>query len=127
MKSHEKINQTIETSLKNLITLVDVNTVVGDKINLDNNNFAIPISKVSVAYLTGGGEYGKIGIFGSNKNLPYSVGNGAIVNIKPSGFLIKDKNSYKIINLEASPIEKTIDKISNIFENINEDVNNEEN
>ena len=87
---NNRINKAIETALKNLSTMVDVNTVVGKPIKTENGEYVVPISKVTVGVLSGGGEYGKVGIFKKGSDLPYSAGNGAIISVKPCGFLLKD-------------------------------------
>ncbi len=109
-----RINNAIENALKNLKSLIDVNTVVGAPIKSENNDTIIPISKVTLGVLTGGGEYGKINLFRKGEDLPYSAGNGAIISIKPCGFLIRDENSdYKILSANGNNYESLLDKISN--------------
>ena len=113
-----RINQTIETTLKNLSEMIDVNTAIGTPINT-KDGVIIPISKITVGLLAGGGEYGKVSIFKNNKDLPYSGGNGSIISIKPCGFLIGDKNGYKLVGVLDTPYEKIIDKASDFFEKLN--------
>lgn len=107
---NDKIHKTIEVALQNLSALVDVNTVVGAPIKTENNDYIVPISKVTVGAIVGGGEYGKIGIFNKGDELPYSAGNGAIISMKPCGFLVKDGNSYKVLSIADNPYEKLIEK-----------------
>ena len=116
-----KINSAIETTLKNLTELVDVNTVIGSPIKTDNEEIIIPFSKVTVGILAGGGEYGKIGVFQTGKDHPYSAGNGTIVSIKPCGFLIKDSGVYKMVGVSETPYEKLIEKASEILSGLNND------
>lgn len=114
-----KINKTIETTLKNLGNLIDVNTVIGKPLKTDDGECVIPISKVTVGVLSGGGEYGKVTVFSKSADLPFSAGNGAIVSVKPCGFLIKDGKKYKMITITDSPYEKLIDKASEFMANLN--------
>lgn len=123
---YNRINKVIETTLKNITNLVDVNTVVGSPIKSETGELIIPVSKVTVGVLVGGGEYGKISIFKNGSDLPYSAGNGAIVSVKPCGFLIKDKENFKLINVSTSSYEKIIDKVSDFIYNIKNKENNEE-
>ena len=62
---HNRINNVIETTLKNLGNIIDVNTVVGAPIKTIDGSLIIPISKVVVGVLAGGGEYGKVNLFKS--------------------------------------------------------------
>ena len=115
----DKINKIIETTLQNIGNLIDVNTVVGKPINSKDGAIIMPISKVSVAVLAGGGEYGKISVFNRNSDFPYSAGNGAIISVKPCGFLIKENENYKILTVQQTSAEKLIDKATEFIEKIN--------
>lgn len=122
---YNRINKVIETTLKNITNLIDVNTVVGSPIKSNDGELIIPVSKVTVGLLVGGGEYGKISIFKSDSNLPYSAGNGAIVSVKPCGFLIKDKDNFKLLSVSTTPYEKILDKVSDFIYDLKEKENNE--
>ena len=114
---NNKINQTIETTLKNISEIIDVNTAIGSPIQT-KDGIIIPVSKITVGLLVGGGEYGKVSIFKNNNDLPYSGGNGSVISIKPCGFLINDKNGYKMVGVLDTPYEKIIDKVSDFFEKL---------
>ena len=115
---NNRINKAIETAIKNLSTMIDVNTVVGKPIKTDNGEYVIPVSKVTVGVLAGGGEYGKVGVFKKGSDLPYSAGNGAIVSVKPCGFLIKDGEKFRIISVADNPYEKLIEKASDFISDL---------
>ena len=115
---NNRINKAIETALKNLSTMVDVNTVVGKPIKTENGEYVVPISKVTVGVLSGGGEYGKVGIFKKGSDLPYSAGNGAIISVKPCGFLLKDGEKFRIITVSENPYEKLIEKATDFIDNL---------
>lgn len=118
-KENNRINNIIETALKNIGALVDVNTVIGKPIKTEDNDKIVPISKVTLGVLSGGGEYGKVTIFKSNSDLPFSAGNGAIISVKPCGFLIKDANNdYKFISVDNNPYQKILDKATDILASI---------
>ena len=117
---YNRINKVIETTLKNITNLIDVNTVVGTPITSNDGKLVIPISKVTVGILVGGGEYGKISIFKNGSDLPYSAGNGAIVSVKPCGFLIKDNDNFKLLNVSTNSYEKIIDKVSDFIYDLKE-------
>ncbi len=117
-KADNKITNAIETALKNISGLIDVNTVVGTPIKSEFGEFIVPISKVTIGVLVGGGEYGKIGIFKKGENLPYSAGNGAIVSLKPCGFLVKEENKFKIISVAETSTEKLVEKATDFIREI---------
>ena len=118
---NNRINKAIETSLKSVNSLVDVNMVVGKPIKGDDGAILIPFSKVTVGVLAGGGEYGKINIFKKGSDLPYSAGNGTIVSVKPCGFLYKDKKDYKILTISDNAYEKLLDKASDFISDLKDD------
>lgn len=118
---NDKINKSIETTLQNLSALIDVNTVVGSPIKTETNDYIVPVSKVTVGVLTGGGEYGKTNIFSKNTDLPYSAGNGAIISMKPCAFLVKDGETFKVLSIADSPYEKLLDKATDFMSELKKD------
>ena len=128
--NENRINSVLDTALKNINSILNVNTVVGKPIETNDDTIIIPITKVTLGILAGGGEYGKLNIFTSAKDLPFSAGNGAVVNIKPCAFLVKQSgdSEYKILSVGSSPYDKIFDKGTEILEKIiNSDGKNEQN
>lgn len=122
-KRQNKINETIETTLKNLSTIIDANTVFGSPLKTESGEIIIPVSKVTVGILSGGGEYGKLGIFNSSSDLPFSAGNGAVVSVKPCGFLLKENDKFKLLNVAGNSYEKLIDKVSDFISELKDEKN----
>lgn len=120
----DRINNVVETTLKSISNLIDVNTVVGSPIKTENGEYILPVSKVTVGVLTGGGEYGKLSIFKNSTDLPYSAGNGAIISIKPCGFLVNEGNNYKLISILEKPYEKMFDKITDLISELQNEKDN---
>lgn len=120
----EKIINVINTALRNISALIDVNTVVGKPITSLEGDTIIPVSKVSFGVLSGGGEYGKVNLFKKGSDLPYSAGNGSIVSLKPCGFLIKSNGEYKVLSVGTTNYDAIIDKASSFLDKI---IVNEEN
>ena len=118
MNSTSKINQTIETAIKNIQEIVDVNTIIGKPIENSQGRTVIPVTKITLAILSGGGEYGKLTLFKKGEDLPFSAGNGTIVSIKPCGFLVENNNNFELLKVEEdfdeNPINKILDLISKI-------------
>ncbi len=114
-----RINQVIDTALKNVNNLIDVNTVIGKPYEMGTGELIFPISKVTVGLISGGGEYGKVGLFRTEKDLPYSVGNGSIISLKPCGFLIKSAtNEYNFIAVGNSKYDVLIEQVSKFLDKI---------
>ena len=122
-KSLNRISETMQTVLKNLNDIIDVNTVVGAPIKDSNGEYIIPLSKVTVGVITGGGEYGKLGIFKKGEDLPFTAGNGAVVSIKPCAFLVKENEKYKLLSVSSNSYEKLIDKATDFIMELNDEKN----
>lgn len=114
----DRISVLIETTMKNLTSMVDVNTIMGTPVKTDDGGYIIPISKVTVAFLTGAGEYGKVKVFTKNEDLPYLGGNGAVLSLKPSGFLVKDSNTVRLISVSNEPYGKLFDIFSDYMQSV---------
>lgn len=120
----DRINKVVETTIKNISDLIDVNTVIGNPIKTEDGSYIVPFSKVTIGVLVGGGEYGKINIFKNSTDLPYSAGNGAIISIKPCGFLVNENNNYKMVSVLEKPYEKMFDKITDLISGMQNEENN---
>lgn len=119
-QKENKFTKTIESSITKLSQIMDTNVIIGKPLKIDDE-VIIPISKITSFCLSGGGEYGKTNFFKRNDELPYSLGNGSIVNVKPCGFIIKDKfSSYKLISMEQTSYEKILQKVSDLLKDLND-------
>ena len=88
--NENRLEGMIETSLENLRKIVDVNTVVGEAIKTDSGVTVIPISKVSLGYVSGGTDFASKK--GDSKN--FAGGGGSGLTILPLGFLVIKPNGY---------------------------------
>ncbi|MBE6538727.1 MAG: sporulation protein YtfJ [Ruminococcaceae bacterium] len=110
-----KISDVIATSLENLRTMVDANTVIGNPINTECGTTIIPISKISMGFASGGLDYnGKEQSAAKQQN--FGGGGGTGLSITPVGFLTVDKNgSVDMINVGQNISGGTIDQISDLL------------
>ncbi|MBE5742203.1 MAG: sporulation protein YtfJ [Clostridiales bacterium] len=122
-KSQNKIKELMSSAMKDLNSLIDVNTVIGTPFKVEDGTTVIPISKVTMGFMTGGGEYGEIKKLKDGKTLPFAGGSSAIISVKPSGFLI-DKG--KGVQLFSVP-EDTVTKLFESAQQIVKSLKNEEN
>ena len=113
LEKNNRIEAVVNTAMENLASLIDVNAIIGKPIITQDNDYIFPISKTLIGTLSCGGEYGKINIFKSSSDLPFSAGNGSILSLKPCAFLIKKADgSYQMVNVDESSQEKLIEKAS---------------
>ncbi len=117
-EKNEKINELIDSSLENLDTLADVNTVIGKPIVTASGFQVIPFSKVTMGNLSGGGEYGDVKIVKETDSLPFAGGSGAVISMKPMGFLIDDGKSCRILRIADEPIDNLIERAGEIIHDV---------
>ena len=112
------INNMVDTTIEKIKSLVDVNTIIGETIKLDDGTAIIPVSKVSYGFASGGSEFSGKKV--NNENL-FGGGSGAGVTISPVAFLTVNKNgNIKILHVEpvSSTTEKVIDLVPDVVDKI---------
>ena len=103
----------IETSLDNLKKIVDVNTVVGEAIKTESGVTVIPISKVSLGYVSGGTDFAS-----KHNNATYFAGGGGSgVSILPVGFLvIKPTGDVEFLPADMKNAGGTVGTIADLIQ-----------
>ena len=108
--SKEKFNQNKDNKIENLVDvslekirgLIDVNCVIGSAISLPDGTSIIPISKVSVGFVAGGGEYNDLNAKRNSADFPMAGGTGGGFTVSPIGFFVADNNKFKLIRADKS-------------------------
>jgi sporulation protein YtfJ len=127
------IEQIMQTTLENLKDMIDVNTIVGDSMVMADGTMIVPVSKVCLGFISGGGEYpkkegGKPSPSDSGseeKKLPFAGGAGVGVNINPMAFLVVSKGKVQLLPVEGStPYDRLAELIPRIFADVKELVQN---
>ncbi len=114
----QKINRLIDASLAKLDELADVNTVIGKPIVTASGIQIIPFSKVTLGNLSGGGEYGDEKVVKQAEDFPFAGGSGAVVSMKPMGFLIDDGQSCRILRVTDEPMDNLIERAGEILRDL---------
>ena len=96
-----------ESILENINQMVDVNTIVGEPILTPSGVTIIPISKVSVGFGLGGGDF-KPSTPEERKCIPFGGGGGGALTITPIAFLTVSGENVKLITIDRN--ETTVDK-----------------
>lgn len=114
----EHISGLTDNSMKNLKTLVDADTVIGNPITTPDGTMIIPVSKVSFGFATGGSDLASK----SPKDV-FGGGSGGGVTIQPLCFLVVKNGDVKILHINSNNstgsqilnmVPDVIDKISGI-------------
>ena len=115
-----KLEGVMETSLKNVKSMLDANTVVGDPITTPDGTVIIPVSKVSVGFVSGGSDFATK----TNPKLCFGGGSGAGVTINPVSFLIISPagtvNILPVGQGTVTAIDKIMEMAPGIIEQIKE-------
>lgn len=107
----------MEAAMDSIRDMIDVNTIIGEAIEIQEDVSIIPISKVCFGFAAGGSEFKGESIEGYNKredeeNIsyrnPFGGGSGAGVSIKPVAFLVVQGQTVKLLPVEHNC---TIDRI----------------
>ena len=118
MSNNQKIHHLIGASLEKLDALTDVNTVIGNPIITASGCQIIPFSKVTLGNLSGGGEYGDVKVVKETENFPFAGGSGAVISMKPMGFLIDDGKSCRILRITEEPLDNLIERAGEIMRDV---------
>ncbi len=102
LNKDKKIESLIDVSLDKIRTLIDVNCVIGNAISMPNGSSIIPISKVSVGFVSGGGEYNDLNAKRNHADFPMAGGTGGGFTVSPIGFFVVDDQKFKIIHADKS-------------------------
>lgn len=109
MLYNNPIENVMTTTMTHLKNLSDVDTVIGKPITLPDNSMLIPVSKVSVGFLIGGGEYSEQPPK-KCEQFPFATGSGAGLSVTPLGFL-----HTGLTRSEFIPVKEEGDKLSDFI------------
>ena len=109
----DSLDNIIENTFEHLKDIVDANTVVGNVIDIGNSMFLIPVSKISVGLVSGGGVMPK-----SKNNV--NAGSGTGFNITPIGFITVANLNFNFlpVNTAADMSKGIIDSLMKIYETL---------
>ena len=112
-KKENSIDDLIKISLDRVKALMETNTIVGDPITLPTGTSIIPISKASVGFVVGGGEYSDKSNRRVANHFPMAGGSGCGMSVNPVGFLVIEKENVKFVDIENKTMYQTIVNLIN--------------
>ena len=114
--SEHPINSLMDTTMKKIKELIDVNTVIGDPITTPDGTTIIPVSKVAYGFASGGSD---LPTKKDNREC-FGGGSGAGVTIQPIGFLSIYKGVVKMVPIEKydGPVDRIVGMIPEAFDKI---------
>ena len=118
MNEQHPISGIMGITMDKLKEMVDVNTIIGDPIKIDEKTTVIPISKVSFGFASGGSDL-------PAKQPKDLFGGGSGVSIQPLAFLIISDGNAKLLQMSvnASTPNALVNLIPDVVEKISGMVN----
>ena len=104
MERKSPLSDLMRTAMEKVHEMVDTKSIVGEPIVTADGVTLIPISRVSVGFGSGGGDYGKA----PKEN--FGGGAGAGVKIDPVAFLVIKDGSTRVLPVAVPPVS-TMDRI----------------
>ena len=114
-RSAQKVNELVENSVRDLSKLVNVDTVICTPILTASGVQIIPVTKVTMGFLSGGSDIGETKVIKEKESVPFAGGSGAVVSLKPAGFLLDDGKNCRYIHAGDDPLDNLIDKASDLL------------
>ncbi len=114
-----KVQGLLGVSIDKIREMVDVSTVIGDPMTLEDGTTLIPVSRVTYGFASGGSDLPSKG----NQEL-FGGGGGAGINIIPIAFLVVSDGNVRVLPLVASPdtfnqmvsmVPDVVNKIGDLF------------
>ena len=106
--TNDTLNDMINSSMEKIKTIVDSSTIVGEKVITDDGTTIIPISRVSVGYVVGGGEYADLSSRRVANHFPMAGGSSGGMSVTPVGFLVVTNGEVNFINVENKSLYQTV-------------------
>ncbi|MBO5394521.1 MAG: sporulation protein YtfJ [Clostridia bacterium] len=106
--NNDNINNLIDGAMDKIKTIVDTSTVVGEQVETPDGTIIIPISRVSVGYVVGGGEYADLSSRRVANHYPMAGGSSGGMSMTPVGFLVIMKEEVKFVNVENKSLYQTV-------------------
>lgn len=117
MSDTSKLSDVIRTSLENVKSMVDANTVVGSPITTANGTTIIPVSKMFFGFASGGIDYvGKKASTPTEKQ-NFGGGGGSGLTVSPVAFLIlSPEGDVDVVNIDAPAPQDTVSQVISLIE-----------
>lgn len=121
MKEKSSAAGILESTIEKVKDLVNVSTIIGEPIKVDNGVTIIPVSKVTYGFASGGSDFPSK----SNQDI-FGGGGGAGVTITPVAFLVIDAYGnvdIKHITAFDNAAERVVSLVPEMFDKVSSAIN----
>ena len=117
MANEKGVNLLTEIALEKIRALTNSGTVIGEPITMPNGATAVPVSRVSFGFASGGSD-----LPSSSGTELFGGGTGGGVVITPIAFLVSSGDSVKVMQLDTigSTADNVVRSIPEMLEKITE-------
>jgi len=98
------IDSLMKTAMASIREMVNVNTVVGDAVETPDGTVIIPVSRVSLGFAAGGGDFSLEDRRGEERQPGFGGGSGAGVSVVPIGFLVAGQGNVRLLPVDGNAI-----------------------
>ena len=117
MSSEQQVENLIKSTMENLKSMVDVNTVIGTAVETKYGSYIIPVSKLSFGFASGGSEYSCQEHHTSSTIFPFGGGSGAGVSVKPVAFLVVKDDGVRMLPVtQDTTYDRIVDTVPQILD-----------
>jgi len=111
----EHVENVLNNAIDGLKRMIDVDSVVGNPIKISENTTVIPVSKVSMGFVSCGSSFGRT-VDKDN----FGGGAGGGVKISPIAFLVVTDGNVRLVSVSDSPdnLDKIFTKIPELIDQI---------
>ncbi len=95
-QKNRPLEKLMENSYNGVRNILSADTVMGSPMVTNDGVSIIPICRITMGFLTGGGEYGNGDVY----DMPFAGGSGTGMSVDPVGFLVCDGTHVKIVNMD---------------------------
>jgi len=128
MKEHPIENMML-TAMESIRSMIDVNTIIGEPMEVAENITIIPISKLKFALASGGSDFKDETVVNYLKKqnieeniqyqLPFGGGAGVGASITPIAFMVIQNNTVKLMSVEHNnSLDKILEYIPDLLDKI---------
>ena len=120
VKRTPPLESVMETAVKNIKSMVDANTVIGDPITTPEGTTILPVSKISIGFVSGGSDFAAK----NNPRLCFGGGSGSGITMTPISFLvISPSGSVNVLPVDQNTVT-AVDKIFELAPGVIEEIRN---
>ena len=115
MEKKTPLSDLMRSAMEKVREMADTNAIVGQPITTPDGVTLIPISKVSMGFGCGGGDYGKL------QPKSFGGGSGAGVNIAPVAFLVIKDGVTRVLPVAVPPVstvERVVDMVPDVLDRV---------